>query len=186
MYKNSCAGWAAAVEKAPPAHGEGQAETMLESGENYLETILMLEGRTGAGTVHSVEVASQLGVTKASVSRAMSILREQGYITFETGSHITFTPKGRAKAEAVYERHRVITRFLVLALGVSERTAAADACRFEHDASEETFARMKAFVQMREAAGDAAAGDAADARDALDAGAAENVSDTGAAAPAAE
>ena len=123
---------------------------MLESGENYLETILVLEARVGTGEVHSVDVASELGVTKASVSRAMSILREQGYLTFGQGSHITFTPKGRQKAEAIYERHRVIARFLTLSLGVSAAAAEHDACRFEHDASDEIFARMKEYVRARE------------------------------------
>ena len=118
---------------------------MLESGENYLEMVLMLEQKTGA--VRSIDVAAQLGVTKASVSRAMSILRTQDYITFSDTSHILLTQKGRIKAEAVLERHQIITQFLVKSLGVAEEIAAADACRFEHDISEETFEKMKAYVK---------------------------------------
>lgn len=117
---------------------------MLESGENYLETILMLEQKKG--NVRSVDVAGELGITKPSVSRAMSILRAQEYIAFSDAGHIVFTKKGRAKAEAIYERHQIITQFLVQTLCVSEEIAAKDACRFEHDISEETFVKMKEIV----------------------------------------
>lgn len=117
---------------------------MLESGENYLEAILMLEKENGV--VHSVEVAEELGVTKASVSRAMSILREQGYLTFAPDNAILFTEKGREKAESVYERHRIIAAFLVRSLGADEKTAGEDACRFEHDVSEQIFSLMKRYV----------------------------------------
>ena len=118
---------------------------MLESGENYLETILRLTQKNG--NVRSVDVAEALGVTKPSVSRAMSILREQGYVLFAESNRLVLTEKGRAKAEAVYERHRVISRFLMLSLDVDEALAAKDACRFEHDISDETFERMKAYVR---------------------------------------
>ena len=94
---------------------------MLESGENYLETILRLTQKNG--NVRSVDVAEALGVTKPSVSRAMSILREQGYVLFAESNRLVLTEKGRAKAEAVYERHRDISRFLMLTLDVDEALA---------------------------------------------------------------
>ena len=122
---------------------------MLESGENYLETELRIMEQKGH--VRSVDVAEALGVTKPSVSRAMSILRAEGYVVFADTGHIQFTEKGRVKAEAVYDRHRTISRFLVLSLGVSEELAAKDACRFEHDISEETFERMKNYVKEHSA-----------------------------------
>ena len=118
---------------------------MLESGENYLETILRLAQKNG--TVRSVDVAEALGVTKPSVSRAMSILREQGYVVFGEANHLVLTDKGLEKAQSVYDRHRVISCFLVLTLGVDEALAAKDACRFEHDISDETFERMKTYVR---------------------------------------
>ena len=121
---------------------------MLESGENYLETVLRIMEQKGH--VRSVDVAEALGVTKPSVSRAMSILRSEGYVTFADTGHIQFTEKGRAKAESVYDRHRYISRFLVLTLGIDDALAAKDACRFEHDISEETFERMKTYVRERE------------------------------------
>lgn len=122
---------------------------MLESGENYLETVLRIMEKKGH--VRSVDVAEALGVTKPSVSRAMSILRSEGYVVFADTGHIQFTEKGRAKAEAVYDRHRTISRFLMLSLGVGEELAAKDACRFEHDISEETFERMKDYVKEHDA-----------------------------------
>lgn len=116
---------------------------MLESGENYLETILLLE--QAKGSVRSVDVAAELGVSKPSVSRAMGILRENGYLQENAGA-LLLTEKGREKARGVLERHKIISRFLALCLDVSEATAARDACRFEHDISEETFEKMKRYV----------------------------------------
>lgn len=113
---------------------------IYESGENYLETILML-AQQGEG-VRSVDVASQLGVTKASVSRAMKILRENGYISMPKNGLITLTEKGRERAHQVYERHRLITEFLSRVLGVGAETAEQDACRIEHIISQETFAAI--------------------------------------------
>ncbi len=117
---------------------------MLESGENYLEAVLMLEKKNG--TVRSIDVANELCVTKASVSRAMSILRGEAYIAFAQDNSIIFTAKGRQKAEAVYERHSIITQFFMRTLGVSETVANKDACRFEHDISDEMFAAIKKFI----------------------------------------
>ncbi|MEG1849931.1 MAG: metal-dependent transcriptional regulator [Oscillospiraceae bacterium] len=109
---------------------------LYESGENYLETILLL-GKN-AGAVRSVEIAERLGVTKASVSRAMGILRREGYITMPKNGAITLTEKGTARAAEIYERHRLITEFLSGVLGVDAETAEQDACRIEHIISAST------------------------------------------------
>ena len=104
-----------------------------ESGENYLETILMLEQKNG--TVRSIDIANELEFSKPSVSRAMSILRTAGYITMDKNNLILLTEEGRRRAEAIYDRHCTLTRFLE-ALGISAENAAADACRIEHIISE--------------------------------------------------
>ena len=115
-----------------------------ESGENYLETILILQNKNGY--VRSIDVANELDFTKASVSRAMSILKEAGYIIMEPNGNLILTESGRGKAEAVYERHRMIAEFLEMTLGVSAETATQDSCRIEHIISEESFDRMKEFI----------------------------------------
>ncbi len=122
----------------------GGRNNMYESGENYLETILML--RQKQGYVRSIDVANQLGFTKPSVSRAMSILKNNGYITVENSGNIVFTEKGEQKANEIYERHLYITKFLQQTLGISEELAAQDACRIEHIISQETFSRIKEKV----------------------------------------
>ena len=111
-----------------------------ESAENYLETILVLEQNKGA--VRSIDVAQHLGFSKPSVSRAVGLLRENGYITVEESGHLCLTDTGRAIAESIYERHEFITRWL-MQLGVPEEIAAEDACRIEHVLSPETFAALK-------------------------------------------
>ncbi len=118
---------------------------MQESGENYLETILIL--RQKKGYVRSIDVANELGYTKASVSRAMGILKETGYLTVEQSGNLLLTEKGMEKAAAIYERHLVISRFLQETLGVDETLATQDACRIEHIISQETFDKMKAYVK---------------------------------------
>ncbi len=117
-----------------------------ESGENYLETILILQ--TKNGYVRSIDVANELDFTKASVSRAMSILKEAGYITMEQNGNLVLTDTGRKKAEAVYERHTLIAQFLEMTLGVSDDIALQDSCRIEHIISEESFERIKEFIQI--------------------------------------
>ena len=112
-----------------------------ESGEDYLETILILHNKTGY--VRSIDIATELGYSKPSVSRAMGILKANGYITVEPSGQIVLTDEGRKKAESVYHRHLVITDFLE-GLGVSRENAELDACKIEHIISEETFARIKA------------------------------------------
>lgn len=119
-----------------------------ESGENYLEMILMLKKEKGS--VRSIDVAHALSVTKPSVSRAMSILRQAGHITMDEEGLLSLTASGREIAERIYERHRLLTEYLT-ALGVSPETAAQDACRMEHVISAESFAAIKAYVCQREA-----------------------------------
>jgi DtxR family Mn-dependent transcriptional regulator len=118
-----------------------------ESGENYLETILILRGRNGY--VRSIDVANELGVTKASVSRAMSILKEAGYLVMEQSGNLVLTDVGLKRAEAIYERHTLIAEFFEMTLGVDAETATQDSCRIEHIISEESFRRIKEYVNSR-------------------------------------
>ncbi|MGN0292577.1 MAG: metal-dependent transcriptional regulator [Lachnospiraceae bacterium] len=113
---------------------------ILESAENYLETILMLQEANGY--VRSIDVANKLNFSKPSVSVAMKNLRENGYITVENEGHLVLTNKGREIAEKMYERHKLLSRWLIF-MGVSEETAMEDACRMEHVISVETFDAMK-------------------------------------------
>lgn len=117
-----------------------------ESAEDYLEAILILKNDNG--NVRSIDIAHRLGFTRPSVSIAMKHLREGGYINVSEDALITLTPKGLAIAERVYERHQVLTGCL-LALGVDEEHAKTDACRIEHDLSEESFGRIKLFYEER-------------------------------------
>ena len=119
-----------------------------ESGENYLETILILEMEKG--NVRSVDVAHHLDFSKASISRAMGILKEAGLITVDEGGNILLTEAGRQKANEIYERHQLIQRFLMECLEVNEETAEKDACRMEHVLSEETVEQMRAWIQAAE------------------------------------
>lgn len=117
---------------------------IFESGENYLETILVLHQRTGF--VRAIDIATELSFSKPSVSRAMSVLREAGHIEVARDGQITLTESGRAIAEKIYERHQLLTEYLT-ALGVSPEIAAEDACRMEHVISEESFQKLKEHVQ---------------------------------------
>lgn len=114
-----------------------------ESAENYLEAILILKQEKGA--VRSVDVAHFLNFTKPSVSRAMSLLRERGQVAMDDEGFIELTQVGYEKAKSIEERHRLITKWLTV-LGVSPQIAAEDACRIEHDISEETFQRLKEHI----------------------------------------
>ena len=118
-----------------------------ESAENYLETILMLKKEKGA--VRSIDIVHQMEFTKPSVSRAMALLREKGQITMDKEGWIELTDDGRESAERIYERHLLMTEWLI-ALGVSPDVAAEDACRIEHDISEETFRQLKAHIQKHQ------------------------------------
>jgi len=114
--------------------------TTNQSIEDYLEAILMLQEKNGH--CRSVDVANHLGFTKASVSVAVSNLTQRGYLHKLAGGNLVLTPEGRAYADSVLGRHRLLTRALAW-LGVSEDVAEADACRIEHDISEETFACLR-------------------------------------------
>ncbi len=111
-----------------------------ESAEDYLEAILVLSQK-GNG-VRSVDIASMLSVSKPSVSHAMKLLREDGYIAMDRYGTVTLLDKGAEIANRVYERHTVLTRMLE-SLGVPSEIARADACKMEHDISEESFERIK-------------------------------------------
>ena len=118
-----------------------------ESGEMYLEAILVLSKKNGF--VRSVDVSEYLGYSKPSVSRAMSILRSGDYITVEKDGSILLTEIGRKLAEKIYERHTVMTRLLIR-LGVGEETAASDACKLEHAISDESFEAIKRWAEKLE------------------------------------
>ncbi|HPO05041.1 MAG TPA: metal-dependent transcriptional regulator [Bacillota bacterium] len=122
-----------------------------ESGENYLETILLLEKKNG--TVRSVDIANELEYSKPSISRAMGILKENGYIIIAANGDIQLTEKGRGCAIGIYERHRLIADFFIIALGVDEKTADEDACRIEHVISEESFERIRDWVKNQSFSG---------------------------------
>ncbi len=117
-----------------------------ESAENYLETILVLKNKKG--NVRSIDVAHELMVSKPSVSVAMKNFREEGYITVDNDGSLSLTEKGLKIAERVYERHQVITDAL-MAIGVDEITAKDDACKIEHDISDATFEKLKAFIENK-------------------------------------
>ncbi len=115
-----------------------------ESAEDYLESILML--CLEHGSARSVDIAAHLGVTKPSVSFAMKRLRENGYILMGDDNRITLTEQGEAIAQRMLERHNLLSKFLIR-LGVSEDVARADACKIEHDLSDETFDAIRRHVQ---------------------------------------
>lgn len=116
--------------------------TVRESGEMYLEAILVLAKKSGY--VRSIDVSEYLGYSKPSVSRAMSILREGGYILMEKDGAITLTDSGKKLAGTIYERHTVLSELLIR-LGVDEKTATDDACRIEHVISDESFHAIKQY-----------------------------------------
>ncbi len=118
---------------------------MYESGENYLETIYILKKKYGF--VRSVDIAKELNFSKPSVSRAIGILRDDGHIDVGENGNIILTEKGAEKAKAIYEKHLILTKFLVEVLKVEPKTAEADACRIEHIISEETFKKFKAYLK---------------------------------------
>lgn len=118
--------------------------SLLESGEMYLETILVLSQKKNA--VRSIDVAEEMSFSKPSVSRAMGILKKGGYIEIDTLGHITLTDSGREAAERIYERHRILSEIL-MRLGVDEKTATEDACKMEHYISDTSFAAIKEHLK---------------------------------------
>jgi Mn-dependent DtxR family transcriptional regulator len=115
-----------------------------ESAENYLETILSLKERRGG--VRSIDIANELGFSKPSVSVAMKKLRENGYVEMDEDGFLSLLPEGLIIAKRIYERHQLLTKFFIH-LGVDEEVAATDACKVEHDLSEETFQNIKKHVE---------------------------------------
>ena len=118
---------------------------LQESGENYLETILILERRNGIA--RSIDVANELGFSKPSVSRAVSVLKEAGYVKVGPINQLLLTESGRNIAEKIYHRHCVLKEFL-MQIGVKEDIAAKDACRMEHVISEETLQCILNHMEM--------------------------------------
>lgn len=116
---------------------------LQESGQMYLETILILSKKSNS--VRSIDISEYMSFSKPSVSRAVNLLKNGGYILISKEGYITLTALGREIAEKIYERHTILTKCLV-ALGVSEETAAEDACKIEHDISDETFSAIKRHV----------------------------------------
>jgi len=116
---------------------------LQESGQMYLETILILSKKSNS--VRSIDISEYMSFSKPSVSRAVNLLKDGGYILISKEGYITLTALGREIAEKIYERHTILTKCLV-ALGVNEETAAEDACKIEHDISDETFAAIKSHV----------------------------------------
>ena len=119
---------------------------LQESGEMYLESIYVLSQK--GGHVRSIDISEYMGYSKPSVSRAVSLLKNGGYIVMDKDNFISLTESGLEIAEKIYERHTVLTAMLVR-MGVSEETASEDACRMEHTISDETFEAIKAHVKGR-------------------------------------
>lgn len=115
-----------------------------ESGEMYLESIYVLLQKSSA--VRSIDVCEYMGFSKPSVSRAMGLLKNAGYVEADENGYLSLTKEGKELAEKIYERHTVLTQFLVK-LGVNESIASEDACKMEHHMSDETFEAMKRFIQ---------------------------------------
>ena len=113
-----------------------------EAAEMYLETILILRNRNGE--VRSIDIAREMGYSKPTISIKMKQFREEGLITVDDEGYIELTEKGRDVAEMIYERHQILTKFLI-SLGVEEDIAADDACLIEHDLHPETFERIKEY-----------------------------------------
>jgi Mn-dependent transcriptional regulator len=120
--------------------------SLQESGEMYLETILVLSQRSGF--VRAIDIGEEMGYSKPSVSRAVGILRQGGYIHVAEDGGITLTEEGRAVAEKIYERHRLLSGFLI-SLGVDEKTAVEDACKMEHVISDASMEAIKRHALRR-------------------------------------
>ena len=120
---------------------------LQESGEMYLETILILSEKKEK--VHAVDISEYMGYSKPSVSRAVGLLLDGAYIRIEQDGSISLTDSGRQVAGTIYERHRLLTEYLV-AIGVPESIAADDACKIEHVISPESFEALKRHIENKE------------------------------------
>lgn len=117
------------------------------SSQDYLEAILELSNERGQ--IRSIDLSSKLGVTRASVNRAIGVLKELGYVTQEKYSEILLTIEGRKAAEAVIIRHKTLKTFLIEVLGVTSEIAQVDACKMEHSISIETLEKLRSFMDKR-------------------------------------
>ena len=120
--------------------------SLHESGQMYLESILVLQRKNGA--VRSIDIVEYMNYSKPSVSRAVSILKKGEFITVDKNGYITLTEKGKTEAEKIYERHGIITKFLI-ALGVDEKTATEDACKMEHVISDQSIEAIKKHLSNK-------------------------------------
>ena len=116
---------------------------LQESGEMYLETVYVLSKN---GVVRSLDVAEYMGFSKPSVSRAVGLLKQGGYLLMDKDGYLTLTESGLDVAKKIYERHTLLSKFLVR-LGVDEKTSTEDACKMEHDISDESFSAIKEHVR---------------------------------------
>ena len=116
---------------------------LQESGEMYLETVYILSKN---GVVRSLDVAEYMGFSKPSVSRAVGLLKQGGYLLMDKEGYLTLTESGLDVAKKIYERHTLLSKFLVR-LGVDKKTAAEDACKMEHDISDESFSAIKEHIR---------------------------------------
>ena len=126
---------------------KGKNMKVLESAENYLETIYILNKKSKKG-VHSVDIAHELNYSKPSISVAMKNLKENGFINIDEQGHITLTESGAEVAEKIYERHTLLTKWLI-SLGVDRETAAEDACKIEHVISEKSIEAIKKGLDLK-------------------------------------
>ena len=120
---------------------------LQESGEMYLESILVLSQKNA--TVRSIDVCEYMGFSKPSVSRAIGLLKKGGYVIMDEYGHLTLTDEGLSVAKKIYDRHRLLTKFLT-SLGVSEESASADACKIEHHISDESFEAIKKYISKKD------------------------------------
>ncbi len=118
---------------------------IAESGEMYLESILVL--RQQRGQIRSIDIANHMGYSKPSISRAIGLLKKDGFIVLDEAGYITLTQAGNDIAQKMYERHNFFTKYLI-SIGVSEENAALDACKIEHVISEESFLKLKEFAHI--------------------------------------
>ncbi len=119
------------------------------SGEDYLEAMLILQKQMGESAVRSVDLARHMGFSKPSISHAVSVLRDGGFLTMDKDSFLHLTVEGRKIAEKIYERHRFFTQWLIEA-GIDPETAEQDACRMEHTISQKSFEQIQVFYQIKQ------------------------------------
>lgn len=120
--------------------------SIQESGEMYLETILILSKKSSA--VRSIDICEYMGFSKPSVSRAVNLLKNNGFINIDNSGHITLTIQGKELAQKIYDRHNILTNFLT-SVGVSAEVASVDACKMEHCISDETFFKLKEYIENK-------------------------------------